>query len=125
MATTPNRLLGHLGDSVMRLEDPPLVAGKGRYAGDMNFPNQLHMRVVRSPYAHGEITAIDTAEAEAIAYDETEPLSLECGHFLDCVATGGVPVSDAAEGLRVLTVLDAGQRSLAQGAPIIIASEAS
>ncbi|MFP6758032.1 MAG: Gfo/Idh/MocA family oxidoreductase [Alphaproteobacteria bacterium] len=83
-----------------------------------------------SLYAHsvdwnGGLPSINKAEAEAIAYDETEPLSLECGHFLDCVATGGVPVSDAAEGLRVLTVLDAGQRSLAQGAPIIIASEAS
>ena len=66
MASTPNRLLGHLGDSVVRLEDPPLVAGKGRYAGDMNFPNQLHMRMVRSPYAHGEIKSIDTAEAEAM-----------------------------------------------------------
>ncbi len=66
MATTPNRLMGHLGDSVVRLEDPPLVSGKGRFAGDMNFPNQLHMRMVRSPYAHGEITSIDVADAEAM-----------------------------------------------------------
>ena len=58
MATEINTLLGHLGDSVVRLEDPPLVTGKGRFAGDINFPNQIHMRVVRSPYAHGKLSLI-------------------------------------------------------------------
>ncbi len=59
------RLPGHLGDRVVRLEDPPLVTGKGRFAADINFPGQLHMRIVRSPYAHARIAGIDTAEAAA------------------------------------------------------------
>ena len=58
-------MLGHLGDSVVRLEDPPLVKGQGRFVGDINFPNQLHMRIFRSPYAHGKIKSIDTASALA------------------------------------------------------------
>ncbi|MBK19992.1 MAG: xanthine dehydrogenase [Rhodospirillaceae bacterium] len=58
-------MLGHLGDSVERLEDPPLVTGKGRFVGDINFPHQLHMRIVRSPYAHGKIKSVDTSEAKA------------------------------------------------------------
>jgi aerobic carbon-monoxide dehydrogenase large subunit len=66
MTDRTNRLLGHLGDSVTRLEDPPLVAGKGRFAGDMNFPNQLHMRIVRSAHAHGEIVSIELDEAAAM-----------------------------------------------------------
>ena len=33
------------------LEDPPLVTGRGHFVGDIAFPHQLHMRVVRSPYA--------------------------------------------------------------------------
>ena len=37
-----------IGQSVERLEDPPLVTGRGRFAGDINFPHQLHMRIVRS-----------------------------------------------------------------------------
>jgi aerobic carbon-monoxide dehydrogenase large subunit len=54
-----------IGQSVTRLEDQPLVTGRGRYAADVNFPNQLHMRVVRSAYAHGEIASIDTSQARA------------------------------------------------------------
>jgi carbon-monoxide dehydrogenase large subunit/6-hydroxypseudooxynicotine dehydrogenase subunit gamma len=53
------------GKSVVRLEDPPLVTGQGRYIGDLAFPRQLHMRVVRSPYAHAKLTRIDTAAARA------------------------------------------------------------
>ena len=66
MAAKTDDLLGKLGDSVMRLEDPPLITGKGRFAADINFPDQLHMRVVRSPYAHGIIKSVDTAAALAM-----------------------------------------------------------
>ena len=38
MSTKTNELLGHLGDSVPRLEDPPLITGKGRYADDIFRP---------------------------------------------------------------------------------------
>jgi aerobic carbon-monoxide dehydrogenase large subunit len=55
-----------IGQSVERLEDPPLVTGRGRYAGDIAFPHQLHMRVVRSNHAHGKIVSIDTAAARAL-----------------------------------------------------------
>ena len=54
-----------LGRSVPRLEDPALVAGRGRFVGDISFPHQLHMRVVRSPYAHAELRAVDVAAAQA------------------------------------------------------------
>ncbi|HEX4042577.1 MAG TPA: hypothetical protein VHY10_12815, partial [Xanthobacteraceae bacterium] len=49
-----------------RLEDPPLVAGRGAFAGDINFPHQLHMRIVRSAHAHGRIVSIDAAAARAL-----------------------------------------------------------
>jgi aerobic carbon-monoxide dehydrogenase large subunit len=55
-----------IGRSVERLEDPPLVTGRGRYAADISFPHQLHMRVVRSSHAHGKIVSIDTAAARAL-----------------------------------------------------------
>src|SRR5436309_7651103 len=47
-----------IGQSVERLEDPPLVTGRGRFAGDINFARQLHMRVVRSNHAHANIKSI-------------------------------------------------------------------
>ncbi|MEE2761368.1 MAG: xanthine dehydrogenase family protein molybdopterin-binding subunit [Pseudomonadota bacterium] len=55
-----------VGQSVLRLEDPPMVTGGASYAADINFPDQLHMRVVRSQHAHGEIVAIDATEALAM-----------------------------------------------------------
>jgi aerobic carbon-monoxide dehydrogenase large subunit len=55
-----------IGQSVTRLEDPPLVAGRGTFTGDINFPHQLYMRVVRSAHAHGRIVTIDAAAARAL-----------------------------------------------------------
>ncbi len=55
------------------------------------------------------------ADAEAVALDNREPLRAECQHFLDCVETRTSPVSNGAEGLRVLRVLDACQRALRNG----------
>ena len=53
-----------IGQSVERLEDPPLVTGRGRFAGDIKFPHQLHMRLVAlEPRPRPDIVAIDTAEA--------------------------------------------------------------
>jgi aerobic carbon-monoxide dehydrogenase large subunit len=54
-----------VGRSVLRLEDRPLVMGRGRFAADVSFAHQLHMRVVRSTHAHGRIVAIDIAKARA------------------------------------------------------------
>ncbi len=55
-----------IGRSVPRLEDEPLVRGQGRFAADISFPHQLHMRVVRSAFAHAELNAIDTGAARAL-----------------------------------------------------------
>ncbi|MGM4886566.1 xanthine dehydrogenase family protein molybdopterin-binding subunit [Tardiphaga sp. 862_B3_N4_1] len=57
---------GLVGQSVTRKEDGPLLRGQGKFAADINFPNQLHMRVVRSTYAHGNIVSVDLAPALAI-----------------------------------------------------------
>ena len=49
-----------------RLEDPPLITGRGQFAGDLSFPHQLHMRIVRSPSAHGRLKTIEVAAAAAV-----------------------------------------------------------
>jgi len=54
-----------IGASVARLEDMPLVTGRGLFAGDVSFPAQLHMRVVRSPVAHGRIVRVNVSDALA------------------------------------------------------------
>jgi len=55
-----------VGKRVPRLEDGPLVTGQGRYVATLSFPRQLHMRVVRSAYAHGDLKGVDAASALAL-----------------------------------------------------------
>jgi len=47
-----------LGQALPRLEDPPLVTGRGQFVDDIAFPRQLHMRVVRSPHAHAVLRRV-------------------------------------------------------------------
>ena len=58
--TAPAKFVGR---SVPRLEDRPLLKGDGRFAADISFPGQWHMRVVRSSLAHGKIKSIDASAA--------------------------------------------------------------
>ncbi|MFY9761060.1 MAG: xanthine dehydrogenase family protein molybdopterin-binding subunit [Xanthobacteraceae bacterium] len=58
--------LPYVGRSLPRLEDRPLVTGQGRFAADISFAHQLHMRVVRSAHAHGRIVAVNVDAACAI-----------------------------------------------------------
>ncbi len=44
-----------------------------------------------------------------------EPLRLECEHFISAIRSGRAPRSDGADGLRVVRVLEAGERSMRQG----------
>jgi UDP-2-acetamido-3-amino-2,3-dideoxy-glucuronate N-acetyltransferase len=64
-----------------------------------------------------------TAET-TLFLDETEPLRLECEHFLACIRDRRKPLTDGRSALKVLKALDASQRSLEQnGAPITLAPE--
>jgi aerobic carbon-monoxide dehydrogenase large subunit len=45
--------------SQKRLEDDRLLAGKGLFSDDREFPNQAWLVVVRSPHAHATISRID------------------------------------------------------------------
>jgi carbon-monoxide dehydrogenase large subunit len=56
----------YVGRSMLRKEDEPLLKGRGRFAADINFPDQLHMRVVRSSFAHGKLLAVDLKPALAL-----------------------------------------------------------
>jgi UDP-2-acetamido-3-amino-2,3-dideoxy-glucuronate N-acetyltransferase len=55
-----------------------------------------------------------TAET-TLFFEETEPLRLECEHFLSCVLERKRPLTDGRNGLRVLKVLTASQLSLERG----------
>jgi acetyltransferase-like isoleucine patch superfamily enzyme len=55
------------------------------------------------------------SEGEVVELEMSEPLRAECMHFIDCMRTGKTPRTDAAEALRVLSVLTVCQASLDEG----------
>lgn len=51
------------GQAVRRIEDEGLLKGLGQYTDDLAPGGELRMVLVRSPYAHARIAAIDTSTA--------------------------------------------------------------
>jgi UDP-2-acetamido-3-amino-2,3-dideoxy-glucuronate N-acetyltransferase len=66
----------------------------------------------------GQPVTRQTAES-TLFFPETEPLREELAHFVDCIRTRKTPRTDGENGLRVLRVLDACQRSVeSNGQPV-------
>ncbi len=53
-----------IGAPVQRREDPALIRGTARYVDDIVPAGTLHLALVRSPFAHAEITGIDVEAAQ-------------------------------------------------------------
>jgi carbon-monoxide dehydrogenase large subunit len=55
-----------IGKPMPRTEDVRLTTGKGRFTDDFNLDGQAYAVMVRSPYPHARIVAIDAAAAQAM-----------------------------------------------------------
>jgi len=55
-----------IGDRPKRREDQRFLTGQGRYLDDLAFDGVTYAVVLRSPHAHAEIRAIDSAAAKAM-----------------------------------------------------------
>ncbi|QWC84094.1 xanthine dehydrogenase family protein molybdopterin-binding subunit [Nocardioidaceae bacterium] len=77
---TPEAVTGHdvapatepdaareIGQARRRKEDRRLITGRTRWTDNIVLPGMLHMAMVRSPFAHAKITAIDTSAAKDAA----------------------------------------------------------
>lgn len=51
--------------------------------------------------------------------EEPEPLKVECEHFVECILKGRSPKTDGDNGLRVVSVLEACERSLHDGGSFV------
>jgi predicted dehydrogenase len=68
---------------------------------------------------YGEYLTVRQGDIHIPRIDMAEPLDLECRHFIECVREGKAPRSDGASALRVVELLEAAGRSLANGgAPV-------
>lgn len=73
----------------------------------------------RVDWLDGRMPVARKADRVRVPLEPQEPLRAACEHFLDCVAHGTTPLSGAVEGVQVLAVLEAADRSLAdRGAPV-------
>jgi carbon-monoxide dehydrogenase large subunit len=54
-----------VGQGLRRVEDLRFLTGEGRYCDDIHFDGESYGVLVRSPFAHAEITSIDLEEAKA------------------------------------------------------------
>src|ERR1700683_250056 len=56
-----------IGKPMPRKEDARLITGKGRFTDDFTLEGQVYAVMVRSPYPHARIVAVDAARAKAMS----------------------------------------------------------
>jgi len=64
---------------------------------------------------YGEYLSLRSGDIIIPKIDSSEPLRNECMHFIDCVEKRKQPRSDGVEGLKVLRILAAAQKSIDEG----------
>ncbi len=64
-------------------------------------------------WEEGKIPVARRADFSVIPFERQEPLKAELRHFIECVRDRRRPVTDGEEGLRVLRILEAAEKSLA------------
>ena len=64
MATTKE--FSVVGKKTPRIDAFERVTGQAQYTGDIEVPNMLYARVLRSPHPHAKIVSIDTSKAEKL-----------------------------------------------------------
>jgi len=91
-----------------------VVGSHGMLVFDDTLPWAEKVMLYRQPlvWEGGVVPTVKKAAGEAVVVPEEEPLRLECAHFVECCEERRAPVTDGQEGLRVLEVLNAAQRSL-------------
>ena len=55
-----------IGKSLPKIDNLEKVTGKGKYSTDISLPHMLHVKVLRSPYAHARIVSIDISQAQQL-----------------------------------------------------------
>jgi predicted dehydrogenase len=90
-------------------------AGAAVFDDRRDWPEKLMLYPGRATGGRAPVLEFD--EPEAVAIDRDEPLLAECRHFLDCIATGRVPVTGPDEALAVMEVLTRAAADMAAHAP--------
>ena len=76
--SAPTRQNTVLGTRLLRREDPALLTGEAKFTNDLAIPGALHLALLRSPYAHATIDAVDVRAALALPGEKFVPIDLTC-----------------------------------------------
>ena len=55
-----------IGARTKRIEDPPLLRGRGMFVDDIHLPGMLHAAFVRSPHPHALVHSVESSAARAL-----------------------------------------------------------
>jgi carbon-monoxide dehydrogenase large subunit len=91
----------YVGAEVRRKEDPRLITGSSMYVDDLRLPGMVYVQMVRSPYPHANIRAIDTTAAAAmpgvIMVMTGDELAAFCGPMAAGAGEGGGESGEQAD----------------------------
>ncbi len=99
-------------------EQKLVVTGShGMVVFDDTLPWEQKLHFYKQPvtWKNGSIPQANKVKGEPIAVPFGEPLKEECLHFLNCCENREIPRTNCEEGIRVLKVLSAAQKSLENG----------
>jgi aerobic carbon-monoxide dehydrogenase large subunit len=94
--TTQTQLPKLVGEPVRRREDPRLITGQATYVDDIKLNGMLHMKVVRSTYAHAKLTSVDVSAAKSAPGVELVMTGKEAREW-----GGPVPVAGIIPGMNM------------------------
>ncbi len=81
----------YVGRRLRRKEDDRLLRGRARHVGDLKVPDMLHAAILRSVFAHAEVTRIDSSAASAldgvVAVVTADDLRGTMGPFVEAART--------------------------------------
>ena len=101
-------------------EQKLVVVGSEKMASFCDVSKELMLYDQRVEWREGQPVPVK-ADGEPVVYGSDEPLKSECRHFIESIQQRRTPLTCGREGLRVLQILHAAQRSLVtNGNPVAI-----
>lgn len=90
-----------------------VVVGEKRYAtfDDYAKSDKLKYYDNRPQIADGKVIIKDKGYT-APKFSNVKPLTIQLKHFLDCIENNNAPITDGYDGLKVVSILEAAQKSL-------------
>ena len=90
-----------IGTRPVRPDGVDKVTGRANFGADLNLPNMLHGKVLRSPFAHARIKSVDVSRALELegVYAAVSGADFPSGAEGDISGEGGGSVSDLAQNI--------------------------